>query len=211
MRTGLFTWNYWYASRPDEIFLDLDSNRATARALSVLRLALRKRDLPIKAVWLYSTLTPHHAHMIIQLNMNLTVIEKMAWSLWLGNDRLRVAYVLGRYEKGIIYSGDLLVSRTPYFRKYDALCLCTEKHKEPAITDTCTAMETLLGDERSADYFTRTGSAPPRRKIRVPWGRIRLSQLRRWREVYEREERLLQDHGNVGKVSGLARGTESPG
>jgi hypothetical protein len=176
--------NHWYASQPDEIFLDLDSNRATARALSVLRLAIRRRQLPIKAVWLYSTSKRSHAHMIIQLKDAMDFNTRMAWSLWLGNDRLRVAYILERRKRGIT-SGDLLVSRQRYHRLANAFCTCSRKHKESKVTVKCPAMIHLLGEDRNADYFTRTGSAPPRRKIRVPWGQVSLTQLREWKEVYQ--------------------------
>jgi len=192
----LFHWNYWYSARADEIFLDLDSNRAISRALSVLRVAIREtRDrLGIRAVWLYSTSTPHHAHMIIRLCGPMSWADKLAWSLWLGNDRLRVAYILQRWDRGLQH-GDLLISKYPYYRKHDALCLCTEKHKKPEITEACAAMAALLGDERSADYFARTGKAPSKRRIRVPWGKVSLTQIKNWSEVYERDERLLQDNG----------------
>ena len=177
--------NYWYSAQPDEIFLDLDSNRATARALSVLRLAIRKRELPIRGVWLYSTLKKGHAHMIIGLKDAMPIHTRLAWSLWLGNDRLRVSYILERYERGI-YNCDLLMAkRTTYHRPANAYCQCTKKHKKKNVTDKCDAMKHLLGDQRSADYFTRTGSAPPRRRIRVPWGQVSLTQLRHWEAVYE--------------------------
>jgi hypothetical protein len=176
--------NYWYSARPNEIFLDLDSNRAIARALSVLRLALRRRDLSVEAVWLYSTPTPGHAHGIIELKKKMPWESRLAWSLWLGNDRLRAAYILRRHVT-LKANHDLLVSKYPYFRLADAFCNCNHKHKESQITENCEAMKHLLFTERSADYFSRTGVAPPRKKIRVPWGKVRLSQIRNWREVYE--------------------------
>lgn len=215
----LFKQNFWYAAKDNEIFLDLDSNRAVARALSVLRLAIRKRDLPVKAVWLYSTLTTGHAHMIVVLRVKMAWETRLSWSLWLGNDRLRVAYVLERHARSFGCNHnllkedggcghDLLVTPYEYFRTPDDMCLCEGKHKDPKITDKCEAMMRLLGDQRSADYFTRTGKAPPKRKIRIPWGKVSLQQIKQWSPVYEREhERLLQDHGHVGPVSGLANGT----
>jgi hypothetical protein len=172
--------NFWYASRPNEIFLDLDSNRSTARALSVLRLAVRKKHLAVKQVWLYGTPTTHHAHMIVVLKDPMHWLTKIAWSLWLGNDRLRAAYVLerSRYVKWTL--ADLLVTKTPYYREWDQICRCTKKHKTEEVTSKCPAMRLLLGNQRSADYFTRTGKAPPRRKIRVPWGRVSLKQIKNW-------------------------------
>jgi hypothetical protein len=171
--------NYWYASQPNEIFLDLDSNRATARALSVLRLAIRKKDLPVRQVWLYGTPTAHHAHMIIVLRDPMPWLTRLAWSLWLGNDRLRAAYVLER-SRWVDGKQDLLVTKTPYYREWDQVCKCRKKHKAKEVTDKCYAMGILLGNQRSADYFTRTGKAPPRRKIRVPWGRVSLKQIKNW-------------------------------
>lgn len=186
--------NYWYSSRPNEIFLDLDSNRAIARALSVLRLALRDRRLKIESVWLYSTPTRGHAHMILELKEFMFWESRLAWSLWLGNDRLRAAYILERHRVGAP-NFDLLISREPYYREPDAFCNCKQKHKKASVTRRCPAMEHLLSTEKDADYFSRTGSAPPRRKIRVPWGRVALTQLRHWKGVYERnEEGLLQSN-----------------
>lgn len=172
--------NYWYASRSNEIFLDLDSNRATARALSVLRLAIRKKHLAVRQVWLYGTPTAHHAHMIIVLRKHMPWVTRVAWSLWLGNDRLRAAYVLERSRWVPDGLQDLLVTKSPYYRQCEAVCKCRRKHKAKDVTENCPAMEILLGNERSADYFTRTGKAPPRRKIRVPWGRVSLNQIKNW-------------------------------
>jgi hypothetical protein len=180
--------NFWYASRPNEIFLDLDSNRATARALSVLRLAIRQKKLPIRSVWLYSTPGKGHAHLIIELKQEMPWQMRLGWSLWLGNDRLRSAYILARHSQNgmnVTHEHDLLVSQWEYYRPWDAFCECKKKHKPKSVTDKCPAMEHLLLDQRSADYFSRTGSAPPRKKIRVPWGKVSLTQLREWKEVYE--------------------------
>lgn len=179
--------NYWYSARPDEIFLDLDSNRATARAFSVLRLAIRQKKLPVQDVYLYPTPTPGHAHMIIVLKRPVHFGDKAAWSLWLGNDRLRVAYMLKRELLGLCHSDLLICKNSIYHRAADWTCECKEKHKEKHVTDNCLAMRLLLGDQRSADYFSRTGKAPTRRKIRVPWGKVALKQIRNWKEVYVRE------------------------
>lgn len=174
--------NYWYSARPHEIFLDLDSNRAIARALSVLRVAIRKKQMPIKAVWLYGTPSTHHAHMIIELTAPRSWYSRLAWSLWLGNDRLRCAYILARLGEEKMRHGDLLVSTKKYYREADAECACLAKHKPQKVTDRCPAMIRLLQEHRSADYFSRTGKAPPKHKIRVPWGRVSLNQIRNWRE-----------------------------
>ena len=198
----LFQINYWYSSKDTEIFLDLDSNRAIARALSVLRLTLKDKHLNIRAIWLYQTETPGHAHMIIVLRWPLTIASRLAWSLWLGNDRLRVAYVIQRVNHYVKHA-DLLKAPYRYYRAPDQICYCPEKHKDPKVTENCPAMTALLGMERSADYFMRTGKAPPKRKIRIPWGKVSLKQLKNWSPIYEREQRLLQDQRPVEMVRGL--------
>jgi len=177
--------NYWYSARDNEIFLDLDSHRAISRALSVLRMAIVNGDMKVSGIWLYGTPTPGHAHMIIALKKDMDWMTRLSWSIWMGNDRLRVAYILERENRGLVHS-DLLISKTQYeWREPDAQCGCTEKHKQPRVTSKCPAMNALLGLEASADYFTRTGKAPPRRKIRIPWGRIRVEDLKAWRSRYE--------------------------
>lgn len=175
--------NHWYSSRDNEIFLDLDSRRAVARALSVLRIAIRQKRLDIRRVWLYGTPTNGHAHMIVELRQSMSQLNRVAWGLWLGNDRLRAAYVLYRWEEYPFAHCDLLVSRTKYgFRKEDAICFCEGKHKEQKVTDACPAMTELLQERRSADYFARTGKAPTRKKIRIPWGKVPLTTIRNWSE-----------------------------
>ena len=174
--------NYWYDARPNEIFLDLDSRRSLNRAINVLRLAMtdrsKKPKLPIKNLYIYPSATAGHAHVIIELGGPLRV-SKHAWGAWLGNDRLRLAYVLGRQD--ILGGGDLLISKQQYYRAADAVCQCRSKHKDPKVTDACPAMVRLLGSHRSADYFYRTGATKPIGKIRIPWGRISKRQLREWK------------------------------
>jgi hypothetical protein len=177
--------NYWYSAKGNEIFLDLDSYRATSRALSVLRMAIMKKHLDVGAIWLYGTERKGHAHMIIELKQDMDWMTRLSWSIWMGNDRLRVAYILERENRGVQHS-DLLTAKHAYqFRDPDAVCECKEKHKQPRVTSNCPAMKLLLGLERSADYFTRTGKAPPNRKIIIPWGRILIKDLKRWRGRYE--------------------------
>jgi hypothetical protein len=122
--------------------------------------------------------------MILVLKDFMVWQSRLAWSMWLGNDRLRTAYVLERLSKGAS-AHDLLVTTHQYYRVPDAFCICKDKHKPKKVTDKCPAMLHLLGEHRSADYFARTGSAPPRKKIRVPWGKVSLTQLREWKAVYE--------------------------
>jgi len=112
-------------------------------------------------------------------------MTRLSWSIWMGNDRLRVAYILERENRGVQHS-DLLTAKHSYeFRGPDAVCECTEKHKQPRVTSKCPAMKELLGLEANADYFTRTGKAPPHRNLRIPWGRITIQNLKRWRNRYE--------------------------
>ena len=198
--------NYWYGARSNEIFLDLDSHRAVNRAIGVLRIAIRRKLLIVRSVWLYQS-SPRHYHLIVVLDHALLFVDKMAWSLWMGNDRLRVAYVMRRFINKDGCSScliDLLVAKSPYgFRTVpDATCKCKKKHKPKAITDKCPSMKMLLGDQRSADYFGRTGRRPSNGKIRLPWGRVPLCRIKEWKEPRNerRQKELLQDHGNVGRI-----------
>ena len=174
------TLNYWYASKQNEIFLDLDSRRATARALSVLRLALIKKHLKVRSVWIFPSLTRGHQHIVIVLRNDMDLLERLAWSLWMGNDRLRVAYVMKRALDGVRYP-DLLITSKRYHRDVDSTCTCREKHKEKRITERCPAMYELLGRARSADYFSRTGKAPARRWLRISWGKVSLKNIKQWK------------------------------
>lgn len=181
----------WYISQANEMFLDLDSGRAVSRALSVLRRALRNNvswnKLPVKSVWLYPSVEPRHAHLVIVLKQPLPFYERVAWSLWMGTDRLRSAYVMERYRWGnklLPFSGEaeLLSVLKPYgFRKPDAVCDCKEKHKKKSVTDKCSAMKLLLGEQRSADYFPRAKDRKKRKPVRFAWGRIPLTNIKEWR------------------------------
>lgn len=180
--------NYWYASRSDEMFLDLDSHRALRRAVTVLSVAMRTKKLPIESLWLYPTKQNGHAHMIVKLRTPFSTFAKLAWVLWMGNDRLRAAYVAMRQVdfripnngQSCVLGGDLLVTKRLYYREPDAVCKCRSKHKPDSVTKKCPAMRLLLGEARSADYFSRTGPKLPGRKIRIPWGEVSISQIRKW-------------------------------
>lgn len=173
--------NYWYSCRPTEIFLDLDSTRAIARALSVLRLAKLNKQLHVKSVWLYPTKQQHHAHMIIELKARIPALDRIAWTLWMGSDRLRASFALARIVRGCAHV-ELFCTSKRYYRMADSVCQCTEKHKAEEVTKHCPAMRALLGPERDGDYFARTGRRPTRRKIRVPWGRVNQKQILQWKE-----------------------------
>lgn len=197
--------NYWYLARRNEMFLDLDSRRALRRAITVLLVGLKTKRLPAGDVFLYKTKQPGHYHMIIRLKCSHPVWTlKMAWLLWMGNDRLRMAYVLARFlDERVPFTfgadrGDLLVATKPYYRKADAVCRCKLKHKEDAVTSKCPAMRKLLGDARCADYFARTGERRVKPlRVRVPWGEVQISKLKGWIKKDGKADRknVLQNNG----------------
>lgn len=180
--------NYWYVARWNEMFLDLDSRRALRRAVSVLLVAIKTDKLPVAGVFLYRTKQRGHYHMVVTLRCKAPVWTlKMAWLLWMGNDRLRMAYILARWNDARVPvmvdrdRGDLLVSSKPYFRPPDAKCGCKEKHKDDSVTNKCPAMRKLLGRARAADYFARTGERRLKPlRVRVPWGSVPVSKLKGW-------------------------------
>src|SRR5262245_12393959 len=109
------TMNYWYVARADEIFLDLDNPRAISRAFNVLSRAVQQRDLRVKSLWIFESATPKHVHVVIVLHEPMPVFIRLAWSLWMANDRLRVAFVMHRLHDDI-FNADLLVSKQRYHR-----------------------------------------------------------------------------------------------
>ena len=186
--------NYWYYSRSNEIFLDLDNKKSLSRAFNVLSKALRRGELDIENVYLYPTATEGHVHLIVVLGHDMPIVSRLAWSLWMANDRLRVAFVMERFQQymGEFFSweipiesfrGDLLVGARHYHRFPDDRCTCVEKHKAKEVTSQCPAMARLIGsDAASADYFTRTGRVglPPVDSFLVSWGRVSKTRLRKW-------------------------------
>lgn len=191
------TW--WYVARPNEIFVDLDSGGAISRALSVVRRALLVKPgaktplnkLPIESVWLYPSETEGHAHLILKLKENLHTLEKISWSLWMGTDQIRAAYVIERLdaltddlkflEEHSDIPTDLIATREEYeFRKPDTFCFCKDKHKKKSVTDKCDALERILGSHRSDDYFPRNRDTKERDAVRFPWGKVPLTNLRKW-------------------------------
>lgn len=188
---------YWYVAKSNEIFLDLDSGRSITRALSVLRRTLSSplygcrhprvamNRLEVSSVWMYPSVDPKHAHLIVVLRCPLPLRVRVAWGLWMGGDQLRAAYVLER-ERHLRGAGgdpcELLATRAPYgFRAPDDSCSCMEKHKPKSVTDSCPALTRILGDHRSDDYFPRNKDRVRRPPVRFAWGRIPLSNLRAWR------------------------------
>src|SRR5262249_23883825 len=113
--------NYWYAARSNEIFLDLDKPKAVSRAFNVLSLAYTRGDLRIKDVFIYPSVTKEHVHMVIVLRHVMTIIDRLAWSLWMANDRLRLAFILKRCIDDIP-NEDLLMGSRIYHRAPDAVC-----------------------------------------------------------------------------------------
>jgi len=187
---------FWYVARRNEIFLDLDSGRSITRALSVLRRALRVRPnaktpinkLDVESVWLYPSSARNHAHLIIVLKNPMAFHQRIAWSLWMGGDQLRAAYVMERervmrfppYPE--TFSGsELLAVRMPYgFRSPDSMCMCKEKHKPKWVTEACPALKEILGDHRSDDYFPRNRDKVRRPPVRFAWGKVPLVNLKNW-------------------------------
>lgn len=183
--------NYWYAARPNEIFLDLDSRKSMTRALRVLKVWMaapfEKYGLPkVKAVYHYPTGREKHCHVIVELagypeggNHSASTL-----ALWMGSDRLRAAYV--KQRESLLGTGtvrnfsDLLCASHVYHREPDFTCECPEKHKDKSVTDNCHALKMMLGVFRSADFFPRVGHKPIP-FLRVPIGRVPLTTIRRWK------------------------------
>lgn len=172
---------YWYVSRDNEIFCDLDSRRAVSRALNVLRRAIRRKLLQVDAIHFYPSVKNYH--LVVTLKDDLDQTSRVLWALWMGSDRLRAVYTLERYRRGV-HNADVLSAPKPFidgFRFPDDRCECPDKHKRKAVTDACPAMKRLMMDERSGDYFPRNFDKKERIKpLKVPWGRVPKKLLLRY-------------------------------
>jgi len=167
---GVKSW-YWYVAQNTEIFCDLDSKRAVARALNVLRRAMRRKLMAVRYVYFYPSVSNYHLIVILQERMDRE--ERVLWSLWMGSDRTRAVYILERYRRGVDAS-DVFSTRKQFdFRFQDDCCGCEGKHKAKRITDHCPAMKRLMMDERSGDYFPRNLDRKERKQpLMVPWGLV---------------------------------------
>src|SRR5262249_23947684 len=134
--------NYRYYARSNEIFLDLDNQRAISRAFNVLSRAIETRELRVKSLWIFQSATPKHVHVVIVLREVMSIIDRLAWSLWMANDRLRVAFILKRCIDEVPHE-DLLMGRQRYHRDADEVCSCLGKHKDASVTGNCEAMSRL--------------------------------------------------------------------
>lgn len=160
---------FWYVAKENEIFCDLDSRRAVARALNVLRRAMRRKQLDVVAIYFYPSVSNYH--LIVILKQPMERLWRVHWSLWMGSDRLRAVYTLERYRRGV-EAADVLSTRKQFdFRFQDDCCDCKDKHKAKRVTDHCPAMKRLMLDERSGDYFPRNLDRKEREEpLMVPWG-----------------------------------------
>lgn len=180
--------NYWYAPRPNELFLDLDSKAALTRTMRVLhvwmdaqRMAKGAWGLPsVRQIYNYPTTRKNHYHVIVVLGYDITDSQRARLALWMGSDARRACYVWARQQRGFENWSDLLVSRRRYHRRPDRVCQCPPRHKEAEITESCPALQEMLQCDRSADYFPRVGKAKIP-KLRIPVGKIPLNVIRHWR------------------------------
>lgn len=173
---------YWYAARPNEVFLDLDSRRALLRALKVIR-AYRRQKRPtiiIDEVYHYPTGRPGHCHMVLVLRHSLEATKRAELALWMGSDRLRACFVMARIGAAFKDHADLLVTSRVYHRPADQQCMCSGKHKRKSITNKCHALRMFLGPWRSFDFYPRAGKQWMK-PFRVPIGRVSLESIRLWR------------------------------
>lgn len=184
---GVIPVTYWYVSRSNEIFLDLDSRLAMTRAFRVLKVWLNGSEVkwnlpkPIQ-VFHYPTGRPGHCHVVVVLPDSCALEDTLraTLALWMGSDKLRTAYVLERQRFGLGSCADILCGNRTYHRKPDYLCMCPAKHKQRRLTDRCPALRIILGVFRSADFFPRTGykRVPA---LRIPVGKVPLTIIKRWK------------------------------
>lgn len=163
---------HWYIARANEVFIDADS---TSRLFYAMRQVQLNWDrLNGREVFIYPSGTAKHYHLILQMHDGMDAWQRAVWELHCGSDRLRTEYIFERIRRGRAAGADFLLTSHPYdFRKSDRACGCEAKHKDKSVTDACPVMQSLLGEEASAEYFARQPNA------QFQYGKVDLQKILR--------------------------------
>jgi len=144
--------NYWYVSRPNEIFLDIDNtNKVIRHASSRLLGAVECGRLKVADIDFHQSASENHLHVIITLGEDMPPIERAVWGLILRSDIYRAASVIMRHCHNI-KAADVLITPTEFRRPPDDYCECPEKHKAE-IMEHCPAATRLRGENRTQGFF----------------------------------------------------------
>lgn len=144
---------FWYSSKSDEIFLDIDSfEKCRSHIERRLNGAIEYARLDVRRIIEFPSVTPGHRHWIIQLNSGMRARERAIWAIILHSDIYRGCSTLMRIENDV-QNPDILIS--PYqsqIRRPDAFCECESKHTMK-VMQTCPAAFQMRKENRAQGFF----------------------------------------------------------
>lgn len=144
--------NFWYVSRSNEIFLDIDNTHKILRHSSSRLLgAVECGRLQVADVEYHQSRSENHLHVIITLAHDLPDIERAIWALVLRSDIYRAASTMMRVARNIP-APDILITPIEFRRPSDELCICESKHNAETM-ETCPAAIQLRGENRVTGFF----------------------------------------------------------
>jgi hypothetical protein len=152
--------NYWYIAKPDEIFVDLDGDRANRlqTVLARIRGIMEGTFFEIQEVWMFPSNQDNHFHIVARSRKIIPAQYRFALQLYFFSDVFRTCNNLVRHLD-CPGAYDVLISRLDwknlgFYRWPDATCNCEEKHSHNVMTN-CTAAKDVRGQKRDKIYFDK--------------------------------------------------------
>jgi hypothetical protein len=145
---------FWYISRSDELFLDVDNvEHCIGHIRARLQGAVECGKLHVKSVYRQRSQSGKNEHIIIQLAEPMPEIERFVWETVLHSDIYRACNNIMRSIRGIGAPG-VFISRADsfFFRGYDATCNCDAKHTAKIMLN-CPVAIKYRGEFRARGFF----------------------------------------------------------
>lgn len=144
--------NYWYVSRPNEIFLDMDNTNKTIRHSSSRLLgAVECNRLEVADIDFHQSRNENHLHVIISLAHDMPPIQRAVWALILRSDIYKMASTVMRICHDTPCP-DILITPIPFRRHWNDECNCEKKHNAETM-NICPAAIRLRGEDRIRGFF----------------------------------------------------------
>lgn len=153
---------FWYISRPDELFLDIDREYGSVEnhLRSRLQGAIESGKLLVKNLYHEKSQSGRHEHIIITLQAPIPPIEKAIWEIILHSDLYRGCNNVMRIVRGV-GAPTVLISRRSmfFFRSPDDYCFCSSKHK-PNVMAKCPTSIKYRGENGNQGFFGKPSKNP---------------------------------------------------
>jgi hypothetical protein len=144
--------NYWYSSRPNEIFIDTDNfHRSIKHTCARLLGAIECGKLKVQNIEFHQSQSKDHVHTIITLQNRMPAMERYIWAMVLHSDIYRTAATIMRCMHGVS-NADVLISPEKFKREPDDFCECATKHNAQTMI-VCPAAIRLRGEDRIKGFF----------------------------------------------------------